>query len=87
MPLATLVIWRWLLAEPTDTVVLQSNSRTYWCHQEGDELVVRNADGHERRLSVALASGAGVPTGEGSNEHPYVINLMREAAVALGLAA
>jgi len=48
---------------------------------------VRNADGHERRLSVALASGAGVPTGEGSNEHPYVVNLMREAAVALGLAA
>jgi len=33
-------------------VVLHRSQRTYWCHQEGDELVVRNAAGEELRRPI-----------------------------------
>ena len=58
-------------------VKLLRQQRTYWCRQEGDDLVVCNAAGEELRQPI-----------EGANhQHPYVRGLFQDAALALGLAA
>lgn len=51
-------------------VVLQRNQRTYWCQQDGDDLVVRNAAGDELRQPLAerLAGLAG-SRGDGTAGH------------------
>jgi single-stranded-DNA-specific exonuclease len=64
-----------------EEVVLQRNSRTYWCRRQGEGLVIRNAEGAE--LVAANASGEF----NEDDRHPYVRALMREAAMALGLTA
>jgi single-stranded-DNA-specific exonuclease len=64
-----------------EEVVLQRNSRTYWCRRQGESLVIRNAQGEE--LVAAIGSGESNEDGR----HPYVRALMREAAMALGLTA
>jgi single-stranded-DNA-specific exonuclease len=67
-----------------DGVVLQRRDRTYWCRRQGDTLVITNVAGEELRTAIhpdsgALASAADPP-------HPYVQGLLREAAMALGMA-
>ncbi|MEB3173499.1 MAG: single-stranded-DNA-specific exonuclease RecJ [Cyanobacteriota bacterium] len=69
-------------------VVLCRQKRQYWCTQQGDMLVVRNADGQELRHPVAaIGSDLDGQLEDGQLEHPYVRSLLSEAAVALGLAA
>jgi single-stranded-DNA-specific exonuclease len=67
-----------------DAVVLQRRGRTYWCHRQGDTLVIRNAAGQEIR---SAPPGGGPPGPEASPEdpHPYVRGLLRDAAMALGM--
>ena len=83
-------------AEDSGEVVLQRHARTYWCRRDGDQLVVRNAAGEElveqlsdlklRSLKVDSESKPAGPLDPRHN-HPYVRTLMREAAMALGLAS
>jgi single-stranded-DNA-specific exonuclease len=66
-----------------DGVVLQRRDRTYWCRRQGDSLVIRNAAGEELRSAIHPDSGA--PTASEDPTHPYVLSLLREAAMALGM--
>ena len=80
-----------LRASGGDEVVLQRRQRTYWCQRRGDVLVIRNADGLELEAPVSNNLGTGASTGEhrldeAEQHHPYVQDLFREAAMALGLA-
>ena len=72
-------------------VVLQRPRRTYWCRRRGDVLVIRNAAGLE--LEAPVTTGINLPAlaeiesiGKAEPHHPYVQDLFREAAMALGLA-
>lgn len=67
-------------ADGQGEVVLQRRQRTYWCRRLGGGLVIRNASGEEIRHDPALADPA-------QARHPYVSALLRDAALALGLAA
>jgi single-stranded-DNA-specific exonuclease len=77
-----------LRASGGDEVVLQRRQRTYWCRRQGESLLIRNAAGEELCMALPLALDAR----EGcdrhpSLEHPYVRELARDAAQALGLIA
>ncbi|MFM8605876.1 MAG: single-stranded-DNA-specific exonuclease RecJ [Cyanobium sp.] len=87
-----------LRASGGDEVVLQRQSRTYWCRRQGESLLIRNAAGEE--LCVALPLALDASSGENSAgkesqsghrhpalAHPYVRGLARDAAQALGLIA
>jgi single-stranded-DNA-specific exonuclease len=79
-------------ADAGATVLLQRRSRTYWCRLEGNTVVVRNAAGEELRQSFGPQQdpqhkGGDGTTGVSPDAHPYVQTLLRDAAVALGLAA
>jgi single-stranded-DNA-specific exonuclease len=67
-----------------DGVVLQRRDRTYWCRRQGDSLVIRNAAGEELRSAIHPDSGTLVASED--PRHPYVQGLLREAAMALGMA-
>ena len=67
-------------AEPQAPVQLKRQQRTYWCQQQGEMVVVRNAAGQELRQSLEDLDSAEL-------DHPYLRSLLNEAAVALGLAA
>jgi len=80
-----------LRASGGDEVVLQRRQRTYWCQRRGDLLVIRNADGLELEAPVSNNLRTAASTGEhglgdAEQHHPYVQDLFREAAMALGLA-
>jgi single-stranded-DNA-specific exonuclease len=80
-----------LRASGGDEVVLQRQQRTYWCRRRGDRLVIRNAVGLELEapVTVGLQPSMAADTGPGepaNPQHPYVLDLFREAAMALGLA-
>jgi single-stranded-DNA-specific exonuclease len=72
-----------------EEVVLQRRDRTYWCRRRGDQLVIRNAVGEElfHPLPAPLATPfSGQGEGAAALPHPYLRSLVREAAMALGLA-
>ena len=81
-----------LRASGGDEVVLQRQQRTYWCSRRGNVLVIRNAAGVELEAPVAQGLqplGAAATTNQidqGEAHHPYVQDLFRDAAMALGLA-
>jgi single-stranded-DNA-specific exonuclease len=61
-------------------VVLQRRDRRYWCRREGRDLLIRNAAGDEVRVALE-------PEIRSGDEHPYVLSLIEEATMALGLVA
>jgi len=63
-------------------VMIQRRDRTYWCRRDGLAVVIRNAAGEERRLDGAPAAGTST-----AQTHPYLADLFRQAAMALGMAA
>ena len=67
-----------------DGVVLQRRDRTYWCRRQGDTLVITNGAGEELRTAIHPDSGALATAADLT--HPYVQGLLREAAMALGMA-
>jgi len=77
----------------TAEVMIQRRDRTYWCRRDGQTVVIRNAAGEERRLETLAVSGAADrsagqgPSGPEADSHPYVADLFRQAAMALGMAA
>ncbi|MFZ0408844.1 MAG: single-stranded-DNA-specific exonuclease RecJ [Cyanobium sp.] len=78
-----------LRASGGDEVVLQRQQRTYWCRRRGDLLVIRNTDGLELEAPLVLQASVAAETDPGEvaeRHHPYVQDLFREAAMALGLA-
>ena len=70
-------------------VMLQRRGRSYWCRREGSDLLIRNAAGEELRAggdgNVLLAGAS--PLDNAAASHPYIRALLREAAMALGMAA
>ncbi|MFM7086290.1 MAG: single-stranded-DNA-specific exonuclease RecJ [Cyanobium sp.] len=66
-----------------EEVVLCRRDRTYWCRQEGPELVIRNAAGQEMRRDQGMPQ-PGMPA---TLDPPSLQGLFREAAMALGLAS
>ena len=62
-------------AAASEPVLLQRHQRQYWCHCDGDVVIIRNADGDELR------------SGDKAADHPYIAGLLNAASVALGLAA
>ena len=70
-------------ADPDGQVLLQAHNRSYWCHRDGDELVLRNAAGRELRQPITAEGSA---SSQHTAHHPYVQGLLEEAALALGLA-
>ena len=75
-------------------VVLQRRQRTYWCSLDGEALIVRNAAGQELRQPIAAMTQPLTNNHQGADgsaeakpHHPYVQDLLNEAALALGLAA
>jgi single-stranded-DNA-specific exonuclease len=71
-----------------DEVVLQRQQRTYWCRRQGTVLVIRNAAGVELEAPVlpGLHQEAETAVDHPKAHHPYVQDLFRDAAMALGLA-
>ena len=57
-------------------VLLRRRERTYWCRREQGGVLIRNAAGEEVRSGI-----------DNDQLHPYLQALVRDAALALGLAA
>lgn len=60
-------------------VRLLCGGRTYWCSRRGEGLLIRNGAGEELRRDPPLAADP--------QDHPYLRALVREAAMALGMAS
>jgi single-stranded-DNA-specific exonuclease len=65
-----------------DEVVLRHRDRTYWCRRDGEEVVIRNAAGEERRLEATVSTAV---ADRAVCDSPYMLGLFRDAAMALGL--
>jgi len=71
-----------------EEVVLQRRNRSYWCRRDGEGLVIRNAEGEERRLAMVSMACQGGQTGRQADdpgETPALRRLFHDAAMALGL--
>ena len=75
---------RGLRASTSTTLVLRRHQRDYWVRRDGNTVVIRNAAGEELR---SLANGVELSLDHPQADHPYMRALMRDAAMALGLAA
>ena len=75
---------RGLRASTSTTLVLRRHQRDYWVRRDGNTVVIRNAAGEELR---SLANGVELSLDHPQADHPYLRALMRDAAMALGLAA
>ena len=75
---------RGLRASTSTTLVLRRHQRDYWVRRDGNTVVIRNAAGEELR---SLANGVELSLDHPQANHPYMRALMRDAAMALGLAA
>ena len=60
-------------------VRLMCSGRSYWCRRQGEGLMIRNAAGEELHRATPLSAD--------SDDHPYLRALVREAALALGMAS
>ena len=70
-----------------DALVLQRQNRSYWVERDGEQLVIRNAQGEELRGQRADNSTGALCVDHPHGEHPYVKALVLDAARALGMAA
>ena len=73
-----------------DSLVLRRCNREYWVQREGDGLVIRNAAGEELRGRVEAHGSEprfNLSASHPQAGHPYVQALLKDAAMALGLAA
>jgi len=71
----------------SDSLVLRRSDRSYWVSRDGDQMVIRNAEGDELRASGNRAANGRRQVDHPSGDHPYVQALFDDAATALGLAA
>ena len=71
----------------SSSLVLRRSDRSYWVSRDGDQLVIRNAEGEELRASGDPAANGRRLVDHPRGEHPYVQALFADAAMALGLAA
>ncbi|MFZ9266049.1 MAG: single-stranded-DNA-specific exonuclease RecJ [Vulcanococcus sp.] len=70
-----------------DALVLERQDRRYWVQRDGEQLVIRNAEGEELRGERPGDGTDALRVDHPQAEHPYVKALVLDAARALGMAA